>query len=235
MNCGHGTDIITVLGHRLKTDQIGVIKSIGFVDFWQPCARNVQIDIAQFLRGVTIRNADNPRHEVVLRRAQRFDLKALRAVLRFQRSVVCDSRWIFSEGPKFHLAANSVRGTNTGDTNFVARRVERHGEAYRAEKRQLAAGAASAGFSALGAAALAPSAAGAAPAAFAASSSLAFRSLRGIAFSGLLRFGRFMMPAASRKRMMRSDGCAPFFIHAWTFSRSSLSRSVFSFGSSGLK
>src|SRR5215813_8920667 len=215
MNCGHGTDIITVLGHRLKTDQIGVIKSIGFVDFWQPCARNVQIDIAQFLRGVTIRNADNPRHEVVLRRAQRFDLKALRAVLRFQRSVVCDSRRIFSEGPKFHLAANSVRGTNTGDTNFIARKVGRDGEAYRAAKRQLAAGAA--------------------PAAFAASSSLALRSLRGIAFSGLLRFGRLMMPAASRKRMTRSDGCAPFSIHAWTFSRSSLSRSVFSFGSSGLK
>src|SRR6476661_477276 len=73
-------------------------------------------------------------------------------------------------------------------------------------KRQLAAGAASAGFSAFGAAALAPpSAAGAASAAFAASSSLALRSLRGTAFSGLLRFGRFMMPAASRKRMTRSD------------------------------
>ncbi len=35
--------------------------------------------------------------------------------------------------------------------------------------------------------------------------------------------------------MTRSDGCAPFFIQACTFSRSSLSRSVFSFGSSGLK
>src|SRR5215472_10801793 len=103
-----------------------------------------------------------------------------------------------------------------------------------ANQLQLAAGAAaSAGLSAFPAG-LAPSA-GAALAAFAASSAFALRSLRGMAFSGLFRFGRFMIPAVSRKRITRSDGCAPFFIQAWTLSRSSLSRSVFSFGSSGLK
>src|SRR5262249_61593254 len=103
-----------------------------------------------------------------------------------------------------------------------------------ANELHLAAGAAaSAGLSAFPAG-LAPSA-GAALAAFAASSAFALRSLRGMAFSGLFRFGRFMIPAVSRKRITRSDGCAPFFIQAWTLSRSSLSRSVFSFGSSGLK
>ena len=47
----------------------------------------------------------------------------------------------------------------------------------------------------------------------------------GLAFSGLLRFSRVMMPAASRKRDTRSLGVAPFAIHAFTFSRSSLRRS----------
>ena len=39
----------------------------------------------------------------------------------------------------------------------------------------------------------------------------------------------------SRKRITRSDGCAPLAIQALTLSRSSFSRSVLSFGSSGLK
>jgi hypothetical protein len=68
-----------------------------------------------------------------------------------------------------------------------------------------------------------------------ASSAAALRSLRGIAFTGLLRFSRFNTPAASRKRDTRSDGCAPFFIQACAFSISNLSRSVLSFGISGLK
>ena len=42
-------------------------------------------------------------------------------------------------------------------------------------------------------------------------------------------------PAASRKRRTRSDGCAPLAIQALAFSTSQCSRSVFSFGNSGLK
>jgi hypothetical protein len=68
-----------------------------------------------------------------------------------------------------------------------------------------------------------------------AASSFALRSLRGTAFSGLLRALRFITPAASRKRMTRSDGWAPFAIQALAFSTSHLRRSVFSFGNSGLK
>src|SRR5579875_1772942 len=59
-------------------------------------------------------------------------------------------------------------------------------------------------------------AAGAAAGALAASSALALRSLRGTAFCGLLRGVRLATPAASRKRITRSDGCAPFFIQACT-------------------
>src|SRR6478609_5018843 len=69
-------------------------------------------------------------------------------------------------------------------------------------------------------------AAGAAAGAFAASSARALRSLRGTAFSGLLRFSRLATPAASRKRITRSDGCAPFTIQLFTLSMSSLSRSL---------
>src|SRR5207248_1211733 len=81
----------------------------------------------------------------------------------------------------------------------------------------------------------APAAGAALAAAAFAASSLALRSLRGIALCGLLRCVRFMTPAASRKRMMRSDGCAPLAIQALAFSRSNFSRSVLSFGNSGLK
>ena len=61
------------------------------------------------------------------------------------------------------------------------------------------------------------------------------RSLRGTARSGLLRFSRFITPASSRKRSTRSVGNAPLASQALTFSKSSLRRSVLSFGNSGLK
>src|SRR5580704_17420711 len=76
---------------------------------------------------------------------------------------------------------------------------------------------------------------GAAAAAALAASSLALRSLRGTAFYGLLRLVRFITPAASRKRITLSEGCAPLAFQALAFSRSHFSRSVFSFGNSGLK
>src|SRR6202048_5475116 len=64
----------------------------------------------------------------------------------------------------------------------------------------------------------------AADAAVAAASALALRSLRGRAFSGLLRAARLTTPAASRKRDTRSDGCAPLAGHALVLSMSSLRR-----------
>ena len=36
MNGRHGADLIPALGYCLKTDQIGVIKSISLVDLRQP-------------------------------------------------------------------------------------------------------------------------------------------------------------------------------------------------------
>src|SRR4051794_24385604 len=69
----------------------------------------------------------------------------------------------------------------------------------------------------------------------AAASAAALRSLRGTAFSGLLRASRLTTPAASRKRVTRSDGCAPLASQALTLSISSLRRASLSFGSSGLK
>src|ERR1700750_491793 len=71
--------------------------------------------------------------------------------------------------------------------------------------------------------------------AFAAASACALRSLRGTAFPGWLRFSRFLTPAASRKRITRSDGCAPLASHALSLSMSTLSRSALSLGISGLK
>src|SRR5262249_56024427 len=74
----------------------------------------------------------------------------------------------------------------------------------------------------------------AAAAALAASSACALRCLRGTARIGLLRFSRFITPAWSRKRSTRSVGNAPLASQALTLSRSSLRRSVLSFGNSGL-
>src|ERR1700704_171296 len=78
-------------------------------------------------------------------------------------------------------------------------------------------------------------AAAAAARAVAAASALALRSLRGTAFSGLLRAARFATPAVSRKRDTRSDGCAPLASQALVLSMSSFNRDSLSFGSSGLK
>src|SRR5581483_6718523 len=89
--------------------------------------------------------------------------------------------------------------------------------------------------SAAAAAAAVLAAAAEAVAAVAAASALALRSLRGTALSGFLRASRFLTPAASRKRITRSDGCAPLASHDLTLSISSLSRDSLSFGSSGLK
>src|ERR1700716_4532188 len=62
----------------------------------------------------------------------------------------------------------------------------------------------------------------AADAAVAAASALALRSLRGRAFSGLLRAARLTTPAASRKRDTRSDGCAPLASQALVLSMARL-------------
>src|SRR5690348_6604956 len=56
----------------------------------------------------------------------------------------------------------------------------------------------------------------------------------GSAFFGLFRAARSRMPAASRKRSTRSDGCAPTASQCWIRSVSSLTRSGESFASSGL-
>src|SRR6185312_1601169 len=125
----------------------------------------------------------------------------------------------------------AVRGARARRALLRAVRAARHGFAG----DQLAAAALAAAFSAALAVAAVLAAASLASLALAASSAWTLRSLRGTAFSGLLRGLRLATPALSRKRMTRSDGCAPFFIHACTFSRSSLSRSVLSFGSNGLK
>src|SRR5450830_947821 len=84
---------------------------------------------------------------------------------------------------------------------------DRRATAYR---NQLAAGSAAlaalsaAAFSAALAVAAVLAAASPASLALVASSAAARRSLRGIALTGLLRFSRFRMPAASRKRFTRS-------------------------------
>src|ERR1700730_13543163 len=82
---------------------------------------------------------------------------------------------------------------------------------------------------------LAAAAALSAAAVLAASSARALRSLRGTARTGLLLGERLTTPAASRKRSTRSVGCAPLASQVFARSRSSLMRSGFSFGSSGLK
>src|SRR5262249_44434169 len=164
------------------------------------------------LGGGAIGDALEARDEELLRRPQRLDLDHA-AVGGLERTVSGDRTRIGRERPQLDLAAHAVRGAEARDADALLVRAA-HGSG------QLAAGAAAG----LGA-----------EAALAASSARALRSLRGTAFSGLLRASRLAMPAASRKRMMRSDGCAPLAIHAFTFSRSSLSRSLWSFGSSGLK
>src|SRR6185437_1689380 len=80
-----------------------------------------------------------------------------------------------------------------------------------------------------------------AAAASAASASLAARcSTRSLAFSpgsaffGLLRAGRSRIPAASRNRSTRSEGCAPTLSQCWIRSASSFTRSGESLASSGL-
>ncbi|ODN69197.1 hypothetical protein A6302_03507 [Methylobrevis pamukkalensis] len=72
----------------------------------------------------------------------------------------------------------------------------------------------------------------------AAASAAAVRSLAlapGSAFFGLLRAGRLAMPAASRKRITRSVGWAPWAIQCLARSTSSTTRSALSLASSGLK
>src|SRR6476646_1039489 len=163
---------------------------------------------------------------MVLAGAQALDGEMPRAVFGFQRPVTGDRHRVLGERPQPHFAAHAMRGTDAGDADLG------HGLSG---EHQLAAGAAAALSAAALAAAAVLAAASPASLAFCASSALALRSLRGIAFSGLLRCSRFSTPAASRKRDTRSEGCAPFFIQSLTLSRSSLRRSVFSFGSNGLK
>ena len=81
---------------------------------------------------------------------------------------------------------------------------------------------------------------GAAAASAASCSRFARSSIRSLAFSpgsaffGLLRAGRSLMPAASRKRSTRSDGWAPTLSQCEMRSASSFTRSGESFASSGL-
>src|SRR6516164_7521784 len=181
-----------------------------------------------------------------------------RAVLALEHTVIGDGCRIGGERAQLHLAADAMRGADLGHTDaggqgapslehvpiewigicsasfalahvLIGKPVStfpKHAlalprkwgrEPERAAAHQLAG------------------AAGAVPGAAFAASSCALRSLRGIARTGLLRFSRFMTPAWSRKRSTRSVGSAPLASHALTLSRSSLSRSVFSFGNSGLK
>src|SRR5437868_1255147 len=148
--------------------------------------------------------------------SHRLDFETCRAVLALQRPVILHRQRIGGERLHLYLAANSVRPVDPSDTDAI-----RHGALSRLG-HQLA-GAPPAG------------AAAAAAAALAASSARALRSLRGTARFGLLRCSRFMTPAASRKRSTRSVGKAPLASQALTFSTSSRTRSVFSFGNSGLK
>src|SRR5262249_5766678 len=159
--------------------------------------------------GGAIGDALETRDEEVPGGPQRLDLDRA-PVGGLEGSVVDDCRRIGRERPQLDFAAHAVRSAQPGDVSAWLGRARRPGSARRQE--------------ALGA-----------EAAWAASSARSLRSLRGTAFSGLLRASRLAMPAASRKRMMRSDGCAPLAIHAFALSRSSLSRSLWSFGSSGLK
>ena len=69
--------------------------------------------------GVAVRDAGEPRHEVILRRTQRLDLEAPRAVLAFERGVVGDRARILSERPQPHLAADAVRGADLGNAHFL--------------------------------------------------------------------------------------------------------------------
>src|SRR4029077_5676195 len=106
------------------------------------------------------------------------------------------------------LAANAMRGADLGNADAVGHGVLR---AY-----FFAAAAAAAASSLALVSALVLASALAASATFCFSSRTALRSLRGIARSGLLRFSRLATPAASRKRITRSDGCAPFTIQDLT-------------------
>ncbi len=172
---------------------------------------------SRFGRGA-VGDALEAHHQEALAGAAGLDLERAPAVRAFERAVARDRERIAGERVEPHLAAQTVRGADACDADAFGH-VRLSGER---RKHQLA-----------GAAALAAAAASAA--ALVAASICALRSLRGIARVGLLRFSRVMMPAASRKRDTRSDGTAPLAIQALTFSMSSLSRSVFSFGSSGLK
>src|ERR1700722_7185775 len=182
-----------------------MVELVDIVGGGQARARDEQLDIAQPLGGVAVGDALEARHEEIPCRAQRLDLDHA-AVGGLERAVIDDRGRIGRERPQLDLAAHTVRGAQPGDANaLTALRARRH------SPDQLAAGAAGLG---------------AAAAALAASSAFALRSLRGTARSGLLRGARLATPAASRKRMMRSDGCAPFAIQALTLSRSSLRRSL---------
>src|SRR5271169_387314 len=221
MDGDDGTEIAAALVDHREADQIGVIELVRLVGLRQPLARHVELGVHKRARRVAIADAGKPRDEVILGRPHRLDLDHA-SVFGFQRPVVGNRVRIGRERAQPHFAAQTMRRadlpkTNARSTNssVTAARAARHcSESY-------AAGAAPA--------------AGAAAGAALAASACALRSLRGIAFSGLLRFGRFITPAASRKRITRSDGCAPLVIQALTLSRSSRSRSVLSLGNSGLK
>ena len=87
MDRRHGAERRAVRRHRGKPDQVGVVERLVVLDRRQPVARHVELDVGQLLRRVAVGDAGEPRDEVILRRPQRLDLEAPRAVLAFQRAV----------------------------------------------------------------------------------------------------------------------------------------------------
>ena len=219
----HGAELFAGAIDGGKPDQIGVIKFVRFIRLRQPLARHVEPDIGQLLGGVAVGNARQPRHEIILGRPQAFD-RQHPAVLGLERTVTRDRRRIGGERAQADLAAHAVGGADLAEANAPAaghRSLTRwrrgRGRCCGRSGRRAGAGRRAGGRGSLGGFFL----------------RLALFA-RNRPFRIVARL-RFITPAASRKRMMRSDGCAPLAIQALAFSRSHFSRSVFSFGNSGLK
>jgi len=124
---------------------------------------------------------------------------------------------ISGEGPQLDRAAHAMRGADPGDAD-----VPRH---RHAPTRLLLGGCSCGRLGCCGG--------GRCGCGF--GSRLALRSLRGSALSGLLRAARFTTPAASRKRVTRSEGCAPLASQLLTLSIRASARLIGPSGSSGLK
>ena len=94
VNRRHRAERGAVRRHRDKADQVGVIERLVVLDRRQAVARHVELEIGELLRGVAVGDAGEPRDEVILRRPQRLDLEAPRAVLALERAVAGDRQRI---------------------------------------------------------------------------------------------------------------------------------------------